>query len=240
VSQLIPLIPAESLPLFLAGLLGGAHCVGMCGGLVGAFSGGLPGEGGVPGGRGQALAQHLAFNGGRIASYVIAGTLAGAVGMAGAAAVTQLPLRLVLLAVANLLLFGMALYLMGLPQLLLPLERAGGLLWRRLQPLSRRWLPIRHNRQALALGLLWGWLPCGLVYSALAMALATGSARGGALAMLAFGLGTLPNLLLAGMAAARLRALVGRRAVRVAAGLLVMGFALHGFRAVARMAAVAA
>ena len=225
------LISPESLPLFLAGLLGGAHCFGMCGGLVGAFSGGLPGAGG------GALARHLAFNGGRIASYVVAGTIAGAVGMAGAAMATQLPLRLVLLLLANLLLFGMALYLMGLPQMLLPLERAGGVLWRRLQPLSRRWLPIRHNGQALALGLLWGWLPCGLVYSALAMALAAGSPGSGALAMLAFGLGTLPNLLLAGLAAARLKELVGRRGVRITAGLVIMAFALHGFWAASRIAA---
>lgn len=228
------------LPLFLAGLLGGAHCVGMCGGLVAAFSGGLPQGAGAHGGTLSALTRHLAFNGGRIASYVIAGTLAGAVGMAGAATVTQVPLRLVLLVLANVLLFGMALYLMGLPQLLLPLERAGGVLWRRLQPLSRRWLPIRRNRQALALGLLWGWLPCGLVYSALAMALAAGSPGDGALAMLAFGLGTLPNLMLAGLAAAKLRALVARRGVRLAAGLIVMGFAIHGFWAVTKMASAMA
>lgn len=202
----------------------------MCGGLVGAFSGGASGIGGAT------LARHLAFNSGRIASYVVAGTIAGSVGMAGAAMATQLPLRLILLLLANLLLFGMALYLMGLPQLLLPLERAGSVLWRRLQPLSRRWLPIRHNGQALALGLLWGWLPCGLVYSALAMALASGSTGGGALAMLAFGLGTLPNLLLAGLAASRLKALTGKRGVRIAAGLVIMAFALHGLWAAVRIA----
>jgi sulfite exporter TauE/SafE len=225
----------EWLPLFLAGLLGGAHCVGMCGGLVGAFAGvQAPGAGGR---QAPALRLHFAFNGGRIASYAIAGALAGALGMAGVGLATQLPLRLVLMGLASAMLAGMAFYLMGLPQLLLPLERAGALVWRRLQPLSRRWLPVKGADQALALGLLWGWLPCGLVYSALATALASGSpARGGA-AMLAFGLGTLPNLLAAGLAAARLRALVARRGWRIAAGLVILAFAMHGFWSLARIAA---
>lgn len=223
----------EWIPLFLAGLLGGVHCLGMCGGLVAAFSG-AP----VQAGTRPLVGRHFAFNAGRIASYVIAGAIAGTVGMAGVGIATQLPMRLILLVLANLLLFGMALYLMGLPQLLLPLERFGGKLWARIQPLSRRWLPIRNNRQALALGLVWGWLPCGLVYSALAMALASGSTARGAMAMAAFGLGTLPNLMLAGLAAARLRALTAQRGWRIAAGLVVMAFSLHGFWSAARIAAV--
>ena len=82
--------------------------------------------------------------------------------------------------------------------------------------------------QAFPLGLLWGWLPCGLVYSALVTALASGSAASGALMMLAFGLGTLPNLLLAGLLAARLKAYAAKPAVRLIAGLVVLGFGLRG------------
>jgi sulfite exporter TauE/SafE len=87
---------------------------------------------------------------------------------------------------------------------------------------------VRGPAQALPLGLLWGWLPCGLVYSALTTALATGSAIRGALAMLAFGLGTLPNLLLAGLLFSRFRRYAQARATRVISGLLVLGFGVYG------------
>ncbi|HRE18792.1 MAG TPA: sulfite exporter TauE/SafE family protein, partial [Rhodocyclaceae bacterium] len=95
-------------------------------------------------------------------------------------------------------------------------------------PYTRRFLPVRGIGQAWPLGLLWGWLPCGLVYSALATALASGSATAGGLAMLAFGLGTLPNLLLAGLLAARLQRFTRRPAVRIVSGVLVMACGLYG------------
>ena len=82
--------------------------------------------------------------------------------------------------------------------------------------------------KAFALGTLWGWLPCGLVYSLLATALLSASAAGGAAVMLAFGLGTLPNLLLAGMAFKRLRDVTSNRRLRLAAGVLVAGFGVAG------------
>ena len=101
-------------------------------------------------------------------------------------------------------------------------------LWRRLQPLTRRYLPVRTARQALLAGAIWGWLPCGLVYSVLTMTLLTGSAVRGALTTLAFGLGTLPNLMLAGLVLARFRAFAQATAARVVAGLVVLGFGLWG------------
>lgn len=219
----------ELIPLFLAGLLGGTHCVAMCGGLVAALAGGAGGQSG----RWSLL---LAYNGGRIASYVLAGLIAGSFGFAGASLAGQLPARLVLLVLANLLLVAMGLYLMGLPQFLLPLEKGGATLWRRVQPMARRFMPARSAGQAFPLGLVWGWLPCGLVYSALAMALASGSTLNGGLAMLAFGLGTLPNLLLAGLFAARLARFVKQPAVRATAGLLVIGFGLYGLLGAYRLA----
>ncbi|HEY6898088.1 MAG TPA: sulfite exporter TauE/SafE family protein, partial [Rhodocyclaceae bacterium] len=100
--------------------------------------------------------------------------------------------------------------------------------WRLVQPLTKRFLPVRGVAQAFPLGMLWGWIPCGLVYSVLATALLTGSALRGAATMLAFGLGTLPNLLLAGMLLARFRHVVQLRAVRLISGLLVIGFGVFG------------
>ncbi|MBS1132310.1 MAG: hypothetical protein H6R16_3312 [Proteobacteria bacterium] len=211
--------------LFLVGLLGGTHCVGMCGGIVGALSMG-----------GQARwSMHLAYNGGRILSYAAAGAIAGALGAASMGLEGQVPARLILYFVANLMLVAMGLYLLGVTKALAFTERAGQSLWRRLQPLTRRFLPVRSVAQAFPLGVLWGWLPCGLVYSALATALSTGSAGRGALTMLAFGLGTLPNLLLAGIVLARLNGFVRRPIVRTLSGLLVLGFGLYGFLGLMRL-----
>ena len=212
------------LALFLVGLLGGTHCVGMCGGIVGALT-----LGGAPRWR-----IHLAYNAGRIASYALAGAVAGALGAASLAAGKAEGVRLGLYALANLMLVLLGVYLLGVVQVLLPIERLGHHLWRRLQPLGRRFLPAQSVAQAFPLGLLWGWLPCGLVYSALASALTAGSATRGAAMMLAFGLGTLPNLLLAGMLLARLNEFVRRVAVRRIAGLLVLGFGLYGLLGLVR------
>lgn len=213
------------LALFLVGLLGGTHCVGMCGGIVGAMSmGGKAGWG-----------MHFAYNGGRILSYAAAGAIAGALGAASLGLEGQVPARMALYFIANLMLVALGLYLLGITSALAFTERAGQGLWRRLQPLTRRFLPVRGVAQAFPLGLLWGWLPCGLVYSALATALAAGSAGWGAAAMLAFGLGTLPNLLLAGLLLARLNEFVKRPAVRTISGLLVLGFGIYGFFGLMRL-----
>ncbi|PKO88596.1 MAG: hypothetical protein CVU18_06855 [Betaproteobacteria bacterium HGW-Betaproteobacteria-12] len=212
------------LALFLVGLLGGTHCVGMCGGIVGALSMGAPGR----------WSMHLAYNAGRVASYAAAGAAAGMLGAASLSLEGQMPVRLVLYLLANLMLVALGLYLVGVTRALAFTERAGQHLWRRLQPLTRRFLPARTPAQALPLGLLWGWLPCGLVYSALASALTAGSAGRGALLMLLFGLGTLPNLLLAGILFSRLNEFVRRPVVRTMSGLLVLGFGLYGLLALIR------
>lgn len=207
------------LALFIVGLLGGGHCAGMCGGIVGALS--LQ----SPQGGGAAVLVHLAYNFGRIGSYMLAGLFAG---LLGQAAGNLLAVQNGLYLFASLMLIAMGLYLLGLTQFLAPFERGGQALWQRVQPLTKRFLPVRGVAQALPLGLLWGWLPCGLVYSALTTALASGSAGKGALLMLAFGLGTLPNLLLAGLLLARFRRFAQARVTRVVSGLLVLGYGIIG------------
>ena len=107
------------------------------------------------------------------------------------------------------------------------IEKVGKVLWRYLQPLTRKVLPIKHPHQALLAGMVWGWLPCGLVYSTLTWSVASGSALQGALIMLAFGLGTLPALFAAGMAAKTLAQWVQKRAVRLLSGLLLVLFGLQ-------------
>lgn len=227
--------------VFLIGLLGGTHCVGMCGGIVGALSAGVPSAlqnvpaSGVAGraSRGASYGVsnwqiHLAYNIGRITSYTAAGALLGAIGGLGMVLNNVLPVQMALYVVANAMLIALGLYLTGITALLAPVERLGHRLWARIQPLTRRFLPARSIAQALPLGLLWGFLPCGLVYSVLATALVSGSAERGAGLLLAFGLGTLPNLMLAGLLLARLRDVVRRKWVRIGSGVLVLGFGVFG------------
>ena len=213
------------LAVFLVGLLGGVHCAGMCGGIVSAL--GLHGAGGQDT-RSPPWLIHLSYNLGRIASYAAAGGILGALGGFGLAFGKVLPLQLILYVAANLMMVALGLYLAGFSGALSAVERLGQGLWRRIQPATRRFIPVRGPAQAFPLGLLWGWLPCGLVYSVLTMTLLTGSAARGALTMLVFGLGTLPNLMLAGLLLARFRAVAQAPAARIAAGLVVLGFGLWG------------
>lgn len=207
--------------VFLVGLLGGTHCVGMCGGIVGALSLQLPNQ--APQWR-----FHLAYNTGRIACYTLVGAIAGAAGASSLLLSNILPVKLALYLLANLMLVALGLYLAGLSSIVLRIEGAGDAIWKRLQPYTRKLLPVRSVPQALALGALWGWVPCGLVYSMLITAMASGSAfRGGAI-MLVFGLGTLPNLLAMGYFARQLKDFMQNRNVRLAAGLLVGGFGVLG------------
>lgn len=210
------------LSALLVGLFGGVHCVGMCGGIVGALTLGVSpvSRHGVV----SMLPYHLAYNLGRIASYTLAGALAG--GLSGAlfelTSVHQA--QRVLQLFAGLFMVALGLYLAGWWRGLARIERAGGVFWRCLEPLGRRFLPVTSPAQAFGVGLVWGWLPCGLVYSVLVWALASGSALDGALLLLSFGIGTLPTLLLMGVAAARIGRFVHRPWPRRIAGGLVMLF----------------
>jgi sulfite exporter TauE/SafE len=208
--------------VFLIGLLGGTHCVSMCGGIVGALSVQMPGR------AGRQWPLHLAYNLGRVATYTVMGAALGTLGTVGLLFNEVLPIQLGLYVLANLMLIALGVYLTGFTRLLAPVERLGLKLWQRVQPLTKRYLPARSVREALPLGLLWGFLPCGLVYSVLTTALVTGSAARGGLLMLAFGLGTLPNLLLAGMLFKRFRDITRNGKVRIVAGVLVLGFGLFG------------
>lgn len=217
----MPLPDTGYIAVFLVGLLGGTHCMAMCGGIVGALTVGTP-----AGRRHWPL--HLAYNLGRISSYALAGAVLGAIGSAGLLLNDVMPVQMTLYVLANLMLVALGLYLIGVPQGLTFLERGGQKVWARIQPLTRRFLPATSVSRALPLGMLWGFLPCGMVYSVLTTALLTGSALRGAGLMLAFGLGTLPNLLLAGFLLRRFRDVVQGRAVRLASGLLVLGFGVWG------------
>lgn len=202
------------------GVAGAAHCLVMCGGIA-AAGGAQLGQGGA---YGQRALAGLGFNLGRVACYVALGAAAGAIIGATAGRFPAGPLTAGLRIAAALLMAGLGLSLL-LRRDLLGLERLGGRLWRRLRPLAGRALRLPPQLRFTALGALWGFLPCGLVYSALALAATAGSAAGAALTMLAFGLGTLPAMLAATwLGTSLLRRWSGAR-TRTAAGLLMLLFA---------------
>jgi sulfite exporter TauE/SafE len=213
VLELAPLL----LSALILGLLGGGHCLGMCGGLMGALTLAIPAEQ-----RAQRFQLLLSYNLGRILSYATAGLLLGLAGWALASS----PAAMLLRVVAALLLIAMGLYLAGWWSGLTRIEALGRGLWRHIQPLTRRFMPVDNLPKALVLGSLWGWLPCGLVYSTLLWAASQGDALDSAALMLAFGIGTLPVLLATGMAAERMTALLRKQGVRMAGGLLVILFGL--------------
>jgi hypothetical protein len=164
----------------------------------------------------------LAYNAGRIISYSIAGSLAGGMGAWAMTLVAMHHGQRMLQVVAGMFMVMLGLYLAGWWQGLVHVERMGVGLWKRLEPLRRRLLPVRTPTQALGMGLVWGWLPCGLVYSVLIWSISAGSAWEGAMLMLSFGLGTLPALLAMGAFAATLAGFVAKPWVRRCAGSLVM------------------
>lgn len=211
--ELIPLLGSA----LVLGLLGGGHCLGMCGGLMGALTLAIP-----PQQRNRRLRLLLAYNLGRILSYAAAGLLLGLAGVALASS----PLAVGLRVVAALLLIAMGLYLAGWWSGLTRIEALGRGLWRHIQPLATRLLPVSSLPRALLLGALWGWLPCGLVYSTLLWAASQGDALHSGALMLAFGLGTWPVLLATGLAAERVGSVLRKRGVRMAGGVLVILFGL--------------
>jgi sulfite exporter TauE/SafE len=221
----------ETLPLLGAlgaGLLGSGHCLGMCGGIVGAFAMGVPPE------RRQRALDLLPFmagyNFGRIATYALLGALAGLAGGVLGAALPPAAARSGSRLLAAFFLVGLGLYLAGLPQLLQPLERLGARFWRRLEPLGRRLLRPATPWHTLALGAVWGWLPCGLVYSMLALAAVSGGPAAGAATMAAFGVGTLPALAAAGFASSWLARLGRSPLLYLAVGLWLAAATIAGAR----------
>ncbi|OHR74413.1 sulfite exporter TauE/SafE family protein [Neisseria sp. HMSC70E02] len=205
--------------LFLLGFFGGTHCVGMCGGLSSAFALQLPPHL-------NRLGLIVLLNLGRISSYVLIGLIVGLVGQVGISLDDTRWLQNGLYIAANILLLLLGLYLAGLSTAATQIERIGRPIWKRLNPILNRLLPIKSVPACFGVGMLWGWLPCGLVYSASLYALGSGNAVQGGLYMLAFALGTLPNLLAMGIFAAQLKTLLQRRAIRLCAGLLVAGWAI--------------
>lgn len=222
--------------LLLMGLTGGLHCAAMCGGLVVASERAQAEHVLLPARR--LFLNQLQLQGARVVSYTVLGGLAGLIG-AGVWTASARPVQLGLFTLGNVLLVAIGLW-MVLQQLASPrwqawLQRGLGQGWvgrgltRLTQPLLSRLLPFNTVPKRLAAGLLWGLLPCGLVYSALSLAFLSATAWEGALAMLAFGLGTLPHMLFAGHFLRWVSQRTNQRGFHLAAGAVLLLFAAYGF-----------
>jgi len=212
-----PTIDISLMGATLLGLFGGLHCVGMCGGISASLAGALPE-------RGRLWAQ-FGYNLGRISSYAVAGALAGGFGLSVLALLGPVGAT-ALRVLAGLFLVAAGLYLSGWWMGMLRVEQAGARAWRHIAPFARRLGSLDRPWKLVALGAIWGWIPCGLVYAALAGAVATGGALEGARWMACFGLGTLPIMLASGALSHELMRFVRGAHVRWAAGVMLIGFGL--------------
>lgn len=208
-SEFFPVLVAA----LVTGVLGSAHCFGMCGGISGLFAVNAS----VLSLRAQ-VPKAIMYNLGRVVSYAIAG---GVVALLGKTTVDLIPKLAAPIRLAS----GVLIILVGLQlafgwRILAPLESAGARLWHRIAPTARGLVPVETSAQALGLGILWGWLPCGLVYSVLLLAATTANVLAGALVMLAFGLGTMPAMLATGLSASKLAQFMSGK--RMGAGLLIV------------------
>ena len=190
------------------GLAGAGHCLGMCGGIAAALNLGGP----------RSPAVTLAYHAGRISSYTLLGGLLGFA--AGTIDITAWTIGLRYL--AGVMLVAMGLYVADWWRGMALLEKAGARLWRPVQRLSSRLLPVRHWPQGFALGLCWGLMPCGLIYSSLAWAATAAHAPTSALMMFLFGLGTLPAMLATSFGAQGLQAFLRRRGLKLVIALLLI------------------
>lgn len=208
-TDLLPILAAA----FATGLLGSAHCLGMCGGISGLFAAGAT----VASIKTQ-LPLAIAYNLGRILSYAFLGVVVAIIGSTTVSAIPSLagPVRLA---------SGALIILVGLQvafgwRLLAAVEKGGAKIWNRLVPHAQGLIPATSISRATGLGLFWGWLPCGLVYSALLLAATTTKPVSGGLVMIAFGLGTMPAMVLTGLSASKLSSFMSRN--RLGAGLLII------------------
>lgn len=214
------------LAALLAGFAGSGHCLAMCGGMASLH---------MARSNTRPFTDTLLYNSGRLISYSLGGFIVAGIGEAAGLrdglALVGVNLRIITGAIIVLA----GLYLLTGKQFFAPFEKVGAGFWKRISPLASRIMRRESTASLLALGLLWGWLPCGLVYSMLALAASSAESAQGALIMFGFGLGTLPAMVTTGLASLRLKSLLNRKHVRrfaagflLAAGVWTASFPLLG------------
>lgn len=209
---------------FNLGLFSTLHCLGMCGGIIGALSLGVKQD--KPSILSGRIKYSVAYNTGRITSYTIAGAIAGFAGQNIITGVMPEAGHRILQYIAGIILVLIGLHLAGwLPRLGM-IESAGLTLWRFIQPVGKYFIPVKNTGRAFMVGMIWGWLPCALVYSVLLWSLTSGNIYNGATLMFVFGLGTLPGMITAGVIGAGLQEIIKSRSLRVWAGIIIIIFGI--------------
>jgi len=208
---------------FIIGIIGSGHCIGMCGGITSMLTAALPQKK-----SGSNLLFIVLYNTGRISSYALLGAIVGYTGSTAARnmGVPLAGLRLV----AALFLIFLGLYLGQWLMWITRIEQLGKTLWKKISPLSKHLIPVNNPIKALGLGVLWGWLPCGLVYSTLTWSMASGSAISGAVIMACFGLGTLPALILMSLSTIRIKQLVNNSLLRKSLALAIIIYGIYSLK----------
>ena len=233
---------------FIIGLLGSGHCLAMCGGITTMLTSAIDkpanmrtakasGQGDIPVNvtspqptcSPYTFRLNLVFfyHIGRIASYCLIGAI---VGFTGSIAAKNIGIPIAgLRLVAALFLILLGLYIGKWLLWLNRIEALGKGLWGYLSPMAKHVIPVDNRKKALGLGALWGWLPCGLVYSTLTWALASGSSLTGANIMLFFGLGTLPALIALSLGIGSIKKLLVNLAFRKAMAISLIGYGIYSF-----------
>lgn len=206
------------LPALMVGLLGSVHCLGMCGGLSSAFSFSM----GKDIKSSTKLMYQVLYNVGRISTYTILGILAGSLGKLLSVSLGHHGM-LILRIMAGLIIVSLGFYMTGWWTGLSKIERTGAALWRRVAPLMKRFMPINKARHAYLIGMIWGFLPCGLVYSTLSLSASSGNPFLGGLTMTLFGIGTLPSMLATGFFAGKVAQFLRQKKIQVYSGMALIG-----------------
>ena len=204
---------------FIAGVFGSLHCVAMCGGIATAL--------GISADSSKSRLMAFLYQVGRISSYAIAGAIVAFLGSQLSEHSDSQLFKTGLRIVSVLFMTGLGLYLAGWFPRFAQIERIGLPIWRKISPISQKLLPLKKNWHALMLGLLWGWLPCGLVYSILLWSMSAPNVASGALVMVAFGLGTFPAMFAMSLGANQLLVVLSQPVIRRIAGITVLLLALY-------------
>lgn len=216
--------PVSISAAFLIGLFSAVHCIGMCGSIIGALSLSLPGP--IRDNPIKRFGFVSSYNFGRILSYGVAGMIIGGIGMTVFESSGSASIRMFAKIISTTMMIAIGLYLAGWFPQVSYIEKIGVPIWRKLEPIGRKMMPVDSIGKAFAYGLIWGWLPCGLVYTVLVWSLTTGSATNGALIMLAFGLGTLPTLITTGVMTSWITRFAQSPTARHIAGLIIIIMAI--------------
>jgi len=169
------------------------HCIGMCGSIIGTLTLSLSPD--IRNNKARLLPFVFNYNLGRVTSYTMAGGLAGIVGVLMTMPFGELHGHRILQLLSALIMMSAGLYIAGWFPRFAYIEKIGTRFWKKIEPFGRKLIPVKTYTQAYLFGMVWGWLPCGLVYTALAVAATAGDVSKSALTMLAFGFGTLPAVM---------------------------------------------